>query len=268
MPYARRRFFRRRYTPFRRFRTYRRRSYTGRYRSRSGFRRRYLGSRRGVMRRRSRSAVPYSRRIDRIPWSPIAPMVLTKFKMEDVWNFQVTAPGGASAGINLYGNNAYDPVVGSSTSACSGYSQLMQIYKYCTCYGTKVRAIFNLYLGHQCFGYILMEDHNFRHSTGITRDFLRENPRDCRSAYLFNGTYNSSPKTITLFRTTKSLEQKTELENPAYSSTSSGGPTIYTYAQVGIVPSGSGVNPGGCSVFVNIRITYYCKLFDRVNLDA
>lgn len=194
-------------------------------------------------------------------------MLLTKFKMEDVWNFTVSSPG-ASVGYNFYANNAFDPVVGTSTSACSGYPQLMQIYKYCTVFATKVRAIFTIVTGHQAFGYVLMEDHNFRHVAGITRDFLRENPRDVRSAYLFNGQYNTKPKTVTMFRTTKGLEHKTELENPAYSSTVSGGPTIYTYAQVGVLEAGSGVNPGGGQIYANIRITYYCKLFDRINLDA
>lgn len=130
---------------------------------------------------------------------------------------------------------------------------------------------FQSYTGYQCLGYVLMEDHTFTHvGENVTRDFLMENPINCRWRILYRDTNAQNFRTprISMYRTIKQLEQKKELEPLTYSSTVSAGPQIYTYAKVGVRNIGSGTSPGNVTLHANVRITYYCKLFDRANMDA
>lgn len=164
-------------------------------------------------------------------------------------------------------NNPYDPVVGISTSACSAYNVLMTIYRRCVCFASKitVRAI---NIGNmEAYLYVLGENHDFRHTNGVTRDFIRENPVNLRSKLVFQHEMNMRPTFIRSFRKIKSMEDKKELEPITYGCTISSGPSIPTYWQVGSVYSASG-DISTSTTRVIIKIVYYCRLNDRINLDG
>lgn len=264
MPYVRRRWRvlgRRRRSRFRRP-VYRKRRYGYRtYRRMGGrlYKRRRLSNR--TLRRRSGAVVQTV--------TPFSPIMYTKFKCNDVWVWQVNY-GDERYFVNFYANNPFDPVIGVSTSACSGFPALMQVYQQCTCFASKVVARFNVMSGHFGCVYVLMEDHFMYHAAGVTRDFLKENRRDAVSRNCYNYTNSAQgPCVLKMYRTTKALEQKKELEPTVYSCTRTSGPSVLTLAQVGALVAGStGSNPGSYQVSVDITVTYYCKLFNRVNLDA
>lgn len=119
-------------------------------------------------------------------------------------------------------------------------------------------------------GYVLIEDHNFYHVNGVTRDYLKENKLDsCRVRTILNPGAYSKSQGISMYRTIKRVEQKKELEPVNYQTTLSSGPQTPVYCQIGCMNAGSvaGVPPN-VTTYVNVTVTYYCKLFDRVNLDA
>jgi len=225
------------------------------------FRRGRRGLSRGGFRRRMPrgSVVMYK--------NPIAPILFTKLRATDIWAYAVELTNKNSF-TNWYTNSAYDPIVGSSLTACSGYSVLAQLYKYCIVFACKMVVTFDIYTGHSALVYIMMEDHNFRHVTGVTKDFLEENPRDVVYRYQYSGGKNVRPVTLKMFRTIKSLEGKLELEPASYSSVVNGGPAVHTYGQIGTCYPSSGTSPGTTGTHAHVRVTYYCKFYDRVNVDA
>lgn len=148
---------------------------------------------------------------------------------------------------------------------------MMYIWKSCLCFACKVNVDFTIHAGHQGIGYVLMEDQNMSHVGGVTRDFLMENPIHLRQKriYLYTNVKNTRySNRVTMYRRIKSLQQKLELEPLTYSSTRTSGPPTLTLAQVGVFNPGSGLSPGATNFLAHIRITYYCRLYDRVNLDA
>lgn len=252
----RRRYGLRRRRLFRRSRVYR--GFRGSTRYSAFNRRRRLSSR----------ILPRTATLFRSP--PLPNVIYTKFRCRDVWHFDLNVAT-PNPFVNLYANNPYDPVVGASTTACSGYPQLTSTWRNCLCFATKVVVLAwtnTSVASMECHVYILMEDHNFRHAAGCTRDFVVENGHDLRQKLLTCFPCNLRPIRLSYYRTTKSLEKKLELEPVSYCGYHSAGPNVYTYAQVGAVPARSVVTTEFTNAHCNISITYYCKLWDRINLDA
>lgn len=262
MPYGRRTTFRRRTyrRPVLRRRSYRRRP------SRRSFRRGGYSKRRrlspGNVYRRSASAV-IPRHV-----TPLPDILYTKFRCEDVWQHNLST-GSVNVYTNFYANNPYDPVVGVSVSACSGFPQLMALYAQCICFASKITLTAQHYSGENTFCYILAMDNNFyRGTTGVTRDFVREAPADvCRSAPLVNQIYNVRPLRMSMYRKVKFIEGVKDLDRSQYCCTGSSGPIRHTYFQVGQIYQSSAPTSSTVSA-TRIMITYYCKLYDRGNVDA
>lgn len=199
---------------------------------------------------------------------PVPSIVYTKFRAQDSWGLTIPAK------VNFYAGNPFDPVVGASVTACSGYAALMSIYAQCLCFAcsVKVIAVAGGGTASHCKMYIMWEDHNAQHvGAALARDYVQENRRDCvvKNCYLYN--YNVRPCYLKSFRKIKAIEKKKELEPLLYacgpSSGPAGGANYQTYCYVGGV---MGSSTGGLTLQVeaDVRITYYCKLFNRVDLDG
>lgn len=168
--------------------------------------------------------------------------------------------------IDLYANNPYDPIVGISTSSCSGYQQLMNIYNSCVCYGCRVSMKFykmdNVL---EVFGYCVMPDYENFSSTNVTKDFLVESPMNVKyrmlTSYLFNQQKN--PIGCTMYRSIKGMFHKRELEPADFGSTRSGGPPSAATIRCGCCYASG---PAEFSVRSYVTLTYYCKLFGRFQM--
>lgn len=270
MPYYRRRYILRRRRVYSRRIGTRRAPFRRRVR-RARVTRRYGG---GGKRKRlsSRSMYPRGKNLI-ITRPPFNPIMWTKFRMDDQWNFLISGVAPFQQ-ISFYSNNPFDPVVGVSTSACSEYPQLMQLYRNCMCFACKVvvRASPRNINTSEAIIYLMMEDNNGRHLTsGITRDFLMENSHDLVKRVILNPQHvnRNNTQRMSMYRKIKNLQNKKELEPAQYAGTLTGGPPTLTYAYVGTTFRGSGFQSGEtCSIMAQITITYYCKLWDRINLDA
>lgn len=188
--------------------------------------------------------------------------------MRDVWSF--TGDGY----VSFYANNPYDPVVGVSTSACSGFPQLMSIWKYCICYGFKITVIWHAGSASAPSAtlYIHFQDHNHAIPDGQqTRDFILENPQWIRTQTAWNSAWNiTGPKRATVFKKIKDIEHKKELEPQIYQCTYSGGLTGsgLCYCTVGVMSTGSSALSTLGTVCMDCSLTYYCRIWDRIKMDA
>lgn len=197
--------------------------------------------------------------------TPIPSVVYTRFKCQDTWTISTVAR------LNLYANNPYDPVVGVSTSACSGFPQLMAIWRYCICFGCKVATTSVLIsgTGSHAYIYIAYDDHFGTMSAAtITRDYIREHPQNLRSKAVYSSSYLKAPVRLSFYKKIKAIEHKKELEPQIYALTNAGGLTANAlcFAYVGLVPGGS--TTAGVSADIDVTITYWCKLYDRIPVDA
>lgn len=258
-------------------RLYRRRPYRTLYRRRPRLYRRRYTPRRRIYRRR-----PAARRLRLGPAStqilrgPIPPFLWVKFKYNDYHylSANLSTPNSIAA---FYANNPYDPVVGVSTSTCSGYSMWLQLYERCICFASKivVRSYIGSNTNTENISYVYSQDHNLRFPNGLTRDQLTEQNSVLRKKQWLSTTYliQSMPNyhTMSLFAKTKAVEQKRELEPLLYSTTVGGGlaSSYATYWIVGTrLAAGLPTSGAECSMRHQITITYYCKLFNPVALDG
>lgn len=220
--------------------------------------------------RTARRYRPYNR-IPRTRMLIVPDKAFCKFKAADTWNFSYTSPG-TSDFMWLYANNPYDPIAGASTTACTGYSTMMTLYNKCMVYGCRVKAGFvqTTASGSELFGYIHQDISSTSYAALLTQAQLCEGGLKHLTYRLLQAPIQSNqvqPVWIKNFARTKDLEQKRELEPASYACTASAGPTIKTNAMIGLVHAGTGLTDG-FAVRVLIRVTYYCKLFDKKALTA
>lgn len=264
------RFYRRRTQFRRRFPTFRRRTY--------GYKRRFPNFRRGrtygkMFRKRRRLAnttLPRYKQATITRNPPVSPIMYTKFKMGDVWNLNIIAPN-TRAALNIYLNNPYDPIVGASVSACAGYSQLMAVYKYCICFAVKVTCTFAPGATAQplVFVYIAMDGLENLHPTGYLKDPLQEgSPLNLKYKTVWPGLNNQRTTTISMYRRIKTLTSEKDLEETQYRGTQTAGPTNLVYGVVGATLAGSGTVTASAYINAAIKITYYCKLYERNDITG
>lgn len=260
MPYGR--IFRRRYSyrpSVRRYAVRRRMLYRRRLPFRS---RRRWGSRRRVSYRRS---------VTRIPRIPLPNIMYLKFHFAESISGTVnsTAPVYAFLG---YANNPYDPVVGASTVGCSGFNAIMSIYQWCLCFACKVRVTTQQTSTNSIEGYcyILMENHDALRSNSATAaislDLLRENPIHVKSRLMYNYQYNTRPTTISMYRRIKTLESVGVLDPDKYRCSRTSGPSLNSRFTFGYRTSDNTMATAQ-TVRQHFKVTYYCRVYERANLD-
>lgn len=173
--------------------------------------------------------------------------------------------------MRFYSNSPYDPIVGVSTIKCTGFDDMMAIYATGICYAFKIK-ISSIILSSTVVEQMLYIQHNDHTSTTgnallslnqITEINLVSRRKTLYSANLQNSSSNSIP--ISSYVKMKSIEKKKELEQDVYGFTRTSGPAYHTYTSVGIQSMTSSTSPDFiCRAF--IQVTYYCKLFDKVQM--
>lgn len=140
----------------------------------------------------------------------------------------------------------------------------MTFYKNFLVFGCKVKCRFvKVDANAEVLGYIHMPDTVLWSGTVPTKDFLMEGPMNVKYAMLY--TYLINPKyipvTLSMYRSIKSMVNKTELEPSLYAGTRFSGPSELVPFRAGFCYA------TGVSITVNIRmyitVTYYTKLFGR-----
>ena len=221
--------------------------------------------RRGPARKLRQRRRAYARRVFRRPrisrqlGTIIPNRVFCKFRAADVW-IPATSPSGGY--VQLYANNVYDPKVGISTTKCSGVTQMMSIYEFGIVNACKVTVKCLSNTVNSMF-YIMWSDSTTSlPAAAPSHNFMLECPKDIRYRHCAVYQYNERPPTIKSYKKIKYLEKKRELEPNDYKFTSSAGPAKACGVQIGYIP----VNAANATTYLNelfIRITYYCKLYER-----
>ena len=163
-------------------------------------------------------------------------------------------------------NNPFDPVVGASTTTCSGFTDMMRIYERGICTACKVSVAVIVAIN-SAPSYVYVEFVPQRRNATWTPppdgNFTENNAYNTRykllSAPGFNEVY---PKYISHYCTTRSLARVAKLDPASYSFTGTTGPAFLHYVNVGmctVVTTGV----GSCGLTCRMKLTYYCKLFDK-----
>lgn len=262
MPYGR--YYRRRYP------------YRARYR-RSTLRRRLPIRRRLPLRPRrrwgGRRPLRYGRSVTRIPRAPLPNVLYLKFHYAE----QTTGTVNQTAPVFIvpfYANNPYDPVVGVSTVGCSGFSAVMSIYAWCMCFGCKATVKFAIAQANviEVYSFIMFESHDAPRSINatnlITLDYLRENPIHVKSRLMYDmTTANTKPTWMSMYRRIKSLENNGKLDVYQYRCSRTSGPTLNTRCTIGFRTSDT-QSTQAIPVRMHWKLTYYCRVWERINLDG
>lgn len=226
------------------------RRYTRKTRSRRG------GFRRGIPRRFGPS---------RSLGALVPNVVRVKFHAADVWQ---PATNAAGSYVCFYQNNPYDPVVGASTTKCSGFDQIMGLFKLGICYGSKISVRFLNGMGVNSFTYVRAVGYtDYPITAQIDRNMALETPQNTITKFTPVYLYNQKPTYIKMYRSTKALAHKKFLDPDSWHYYLSGGPTMQQEWQVGYFPADT-TNSIVYSMPMYVRITYYCKCFNRADAVA
>lgn len=248
------------------FRGLRRRRYVRRF----GYGRRRYGRLAGRRYVRSRLRRRYTRRSRSLVLSRgrfgsralLPDKAFVKFKFFN--DYPLTQPTPPVDHIDFYANNPYDPVLGASAPTCNGFDTLMSNYKSFLVYGCRMKVRFiKADTSAEVFGYIHMPDVNQWSGTTPTKDFLMEGPMNVKYAMLYTYQLNSNklPVTMSMYRRTKAIANKTELEPSLYAGTRFSGPSELLPCRAGFCWAGSTAITVQVRMYVSI--TYYTKLFGR-----
>lgn len=215
----------------------------------------------------------YNRSVTTFQRGPLPNILYTKFRFSEVTTGTVsnTAPLYYFLG---YANNPYDPVVGVSTVACSGFNSIMAIYQWCMCYGCKIEVTFSQQLVTSLlpdgYGFIYMENHdayrNSNPSVLMSLDWLRENPIHCKSVLMTSPVQNTLPKKISLFRRIRSIEGVTYLDPWQYRCSRTTGPALNSRYTFGYRTTDA-TSSVAQTIRMHFTVTYYCKCYERLNVD-
>lgn len=265
MPYTRRR---RAVIRTRRFIRRPRRTTRPRFRrGRGSWRNRFGG---GWKRRRigSRRLYP-GRQGNIITKCPLPCTLWTKFRCQDEYLFNVTTTVRTHF-LNFQANNPYDPILGTLPGKCSGYLDLMNIYRNCVCFAAKLQisGCSTSPIAQNVWMYILADDHNARHGSGPTNAWMGEQTKDCVKTVIRPYIMNETSRRLKMYRKTKDIEQISTLPIQQFGCTVTAGPAIQWYLQAGIIFVGTTQIAGDVgNTRADWKITFYCKLTDRINMD-
>lgn len=192
----------------------------------------------------------------------------TKFKAVDTW--QLNKSISLSPFMRFYSNNPYDPVYGTSTTKCTGFDDMMDIYKYGICYGFKIN-VRPVYSSNQpeIILYIQNDGHEGTNTGSIlTLNQVTETNLVAKWRMLYSFNIMSDPAKIRPLRNyvkIKHLEHKRELETTNYQFSKSTGPNFSTVCALGAVYANS-ASTFDFSVRCFVQITYYCRLFEKMQM--
>lgn len=196
---------------------------------------------------------------------PISTVLWTKFRYANAFALNC-----ATVNTDYYKhynmNWPGQPDASVAADYCSGWTQLMTIYRDCLVFGFKIFARFMTYTGQMCYCYILFDDHSHYLTTAtLNRNFFAED-REHTIVKLacINGSSGWRPTVIRAYRSIKRIEQQRDLELESYVAQRSNAPSLIPRAQVGAMQLGSGASPGPQVLNVYLEIVYYCKLFNRI----
>ena len=205
-----------------------------RYVRRLGYGRRRYGRLAGRRYVRSRLRRRYTRRTRSLVLSRgrfgsralLPDKAFVKFKF---WNdYPLTQPTPPVDHVDFYANNVFDPVLGASAPTCNGFDSLMTFYKNFMVYGCKVKCRFiKVDTTAEALAYIHMPDVCQWSGTLPTKDFLMEGPLNVKYAMIYSYQLNTNhcPVTLSMYRRTKAIANKTELEPALYAGTRFSGPS-------------------------------------------
>lgn len=212
-----------------------------------------------------------SRSVTTIPRIPLPNIMYLKFHYAEQVTGTVNNTSPVFA-IPLYANNPYDPVVGASTVGCSGFNAVMSLYAWCMCFAAKITLRVQESSANtiEIYAWILMESHDAQRSTtpsqSITLDLLRENPIHLKSKLIYNAAYNVRPTYLSMYRRIKSIEGTSHLDPFQYRCSRTVGPAINSRLTFGIRTSDNTVATAQ-TARMHFKVTYYCRVYDRLNLD-
>jgi len=244
------------------------------YRRRRRFLRRRPYRRRILRRRRPTKSLyrrrNYKRRRFNAPLStksPTSAVFYTKFKFSTT--FSLTLDALAITIRKTFGiNDPYHPDYLSSSYHCSGFHELMSVYKHCVCFAAKISAesvITENDDPETCF--FIMDDssaHDYLAATSINWHIITERNLHTVYRYIYSRAYQTShPYRLSLYRKTKILDRQPDLDRGQYSCTASSSPSNICLSYVGLTLPEGGSTSVHCRFFV--KITYYCRLTDFVD---
>lgn len=196
-------------------------------------------------------------------------MVLTKFKACDSWNLARVGASGTEAFMRFYTNNPYDPIVGVSTTKCTGFDDMMDIYKYGICYGCKISV--RPVMPTNNADVILYACHDGSNGTNTSANLSLNQITEGRIAakwrlvfsYIFSAS-SQMRKPFVVYADIKKLEHKRELEPNLYQFQKGQGPQTATISSIGLQCACSTTFDFAVRCF--IQVTYYCKLFQKIQM--
>lgn len=202
----------------------------------------------------------YAPRVVRSLGTIIPENARVKFHAADVWTMDVVSTPYRS--YNAF--DPHDPVTGASTTMCSGFPELMSIYRFGICYASKISVALHPGNSGNVLGYEGIKYFSSSESAIMpSSNDVSENPVHLRYVLTSNTTCNERyPKYFKYYMKQKTIENKRFLDPVSYQFTSSTSPTINPVAWVFCLTANtSGGSP--LSWNARVRITYYCKVFSK-----
>lgn len=207
--------------------------------------------------------MPMSRSLGTI----IPPKAMVKFKGADTWSLTNTTPG-TSNWKQFYANNPFDPVVGASTTACSGFSQMMAFYARGICFATKVVLHWEQSTSEHTHMLYVKWWSSLETPANVSSDEMLENPRGrIRYRRTLPADHGRPEPIVRAFARTKVIENAKDLAPVYYAFTGAHGPSTTTYFTIGLQSPESNYT-GPWSDRISAVVTYYCRLFDRLDVSA
>lgn len=190
--------------------------------------------------------------------------VMVKFKACDTWTLSKLAASSTEPLVSFYSNNPYDPVVGVSTTKCTGFDDLMTFYKHGVCYGFKIVCHFILTTNiTEHWAYIQHTDHTQSPSSWLTMNQIAETGICDKYKLIYSYVFKIPGRDVlTSYKSIKALEKVRDLSTDQYSFTKTSGPTLQTRCNVGARSADSSVS-SDFYMRATIEMTYYCRLFER-----
>lgn len=204
---------------------------------------------------------------------PVPDKVNVKFRCQDLFPFTITSTSQMNyTAFNI--NNPRNPNTSSILAAsCNGFPAMMAMWRRCLCTSVKVTAHMYLTGGMPCIlGFIVFDDHNLWHTVsgnGITRSFIYESPNNVSYQTVNSlSQYQAKPVIVSRYTSIKQLEGEPDLEAQTYSCTATADPTLQPRAYVGFtMPTNTTANMLSSSCWANVIVTYYCTLYERIDLN-
>lgn len=192
---------------------------------------------------------------------------MVKFKACDTWLLTRVIASSTEPWMSFYSNNPYDPVVGASTTKCTGFDDLMSFYKRGIVYGFKIEVdpiLITNVAEHVC--YVHHMDHNKNNNTWLSLNQITETGLVDKWRLIYSYVFKIPGRDHMMsYKKIKDLERTKDLDIDNYSFTKSTGPTLTTLCNLGWRMADSSQNPD-ITTRAFVQITYYCKLFEKLTM--